>query len=81
MHKACHPKNDVQRLYIKRKERRRALISIEECIEVAIAGLHHFVQNSQERLISAAWKSSGKQEVTEPPKISRQRQQTKRKQD
>ena len=81
MHKTHHPKDDVHRSYIKRKEGGRGLISLEECVENVIAGLHHYVQNSQERLISAAWRSSGEQEVTQPPIITKQRRQTKRKQD
>ena len=48
MRKAHHPKDDVQRLYIKRKEGGRGLISIEECVEDAIAGLHQYIQNNQE---------------------------------
>ena len=64
MDQTYHPKDDVHRLYIKRKEEGRRLISIEECVEDAIAGFQHYVQNNQERLISAAWRSSGEQEVT-----------------
>ena len=48
LRKAHHPKDDVQRLYIKRKEGGRGLISIEECVEDATAGLHHYIQNNQE---------------------------------
>ena len=48
MRKAHHPKDDVQRLYIKRKEGGRGLISIEEYVEDAIAGLHQYIQNNQE---------------------------------
>ena len=81
MHKLHHPKDDVHRLYIKRKEGGRGLINIDECVEDTIAGLHHYVQNSQEMLISATWRSSGEQEVTEPPKITKQRRKTRRKQD
>ena len=33
---ALHPKSDVDRLYIPRKEGRRGLISIEDCVELAI---------------------------------------------
>ena len=59
MHKAHHPKDNEQWLYTKRKEEGRGLINIEECVEDAIAELHHYVQNSQEKLISAARRSSG----------------------
>ena len=33
---ALHPKSDVDRLYIPRKEGRRGLISIEDCVALAI---------------------------------------------
>ena len=36
---AFHPKSDVDRLYIPRKEGGRGLISIEDCVELAIRGL------------------------------------------
>ena len=68
MHKAHHPKDEMHRLYIKRKQGGRTLINIEECVEDAIAGLHQYVQNSKERLICAAWRILGEQEVAEPRK-------------
>ena len=36
---ALHPKSDVDRLYISRKEGGRGLISIEDCVELARRGL------------------------------------------
>ena len=51
---ALHPKSDVDRLYIPRKERGRGLISIEDCVELAIRGIEVYVQGSEERLIQAA---------------------------
>ena len=51
---ALHPKSDVDRLYIPRKEGGRGLISIEDCVELAIAGLEVYVHGSEERLIQAA---------------------------
>ena len=68
LHKAHHPKGVVHRFYIKRKEEGRGLISIEKCVEVARAGLHNYVQNTEESFISTAWGSSGEQEVAEPTK-------------
>ena len=35
---ALHPNSDVDRLYIPRKEGGRGLISIEDCVELAIRG-------------------------------------------
>ena len=51
---ALHPKSDVDRLYITRKEGGRGLISIKDCVEVAIRGLEVYVHGSEERLIQAA---------------------------
>ena len=51
---ALHPKSDVDRLYIPRKEGGRGLISIKDCVEVAIRGLEVYVHGSEERLIQAA---------------------------
>ena len=51
---ALHPKSDVDRLYIPRKERGRGLISIEDCVDLAIRGLEVYVHGSENRLIQAA---------------------------
>ena len=40
---ALHPKSDVDRLYIPREEGGRGLISIEDCVELAIRGLEVYV--------------------------------------
>jgi len=49
-----HPKSDVDRLYVPRKEGGRGLISIEDCVELAIRGLDVYVHGNEERLIQAA---------------------------
>ena len=48
---AVHPKSDVDRLYIPRKE---GGISIEDCVELAIRGLEVYVNGSEERLIQTS---------------------------
>ena len=50
---ALHPKSDVDRLYIPRKER-GGLISSEDCVDLARRGLEVYVNASEERLIQAA---------------------------
>ena len=50
---ALHPKSDVDRLYVPRKEGGSGLISIEDCVELAIRGLQVYVHGSEERLIQA----------------------------
>ena len=51
---ALHPKSGVDKLYIPRKEGRRCLISIEDCVELGIGGMEVYVHGSKERLIQAA---------------------------
>ena len=51
---ALHPKSDVDRLYIPRKEGGRGLISIEDCVELRIRGLEVYIPGSEERLIQTA---------------------------
>ena len=46
---ALHPKADVDRLYIPRKEGETGLISIEDCVELAKRGLEVYVHRSEER--------------------------------
>ena len=50
---ALHPKSDVDRLYIARKEGGRGLISIDDCVELAIRCMEVYVYGSEERLIQA----------------------------
>ena len=54
MYQTLHPKSDVDRLYIPRKEGGRGLISIEDCVELEIRGLEVYVHRSEERFIQAA---------------------------
>ena len=46
-----HPKSDVDRLYVKRKEGGRGLISVEQCIREEENSLGFYVANSEENLI------------------------------
>ena len=54
IHEALHLNSDVDRLYIPRKEGGICLISIEDCVELAIRSLEVHVHGSDERLIQAA---------------------------
>ena len=51
MYEGLHPKNDVDRLYVKRKEGGRGLISVERCIRKEENSLGFYVANSEENLI------------------------------
>ena len=49
-----HTKSDVDRLYILRKDERRGLIAIEDCVECGVRRLEVHVPGNEERLIHAA---------------------------
>ena len=51
MYGALHLKSDVDRLYIKRKEGGRGLISVEHCVKEEQNSLGFYVANSEENLI------------------------------
>ena len=55
MYRGLHPKSDVDRLYVKRKERGRGLISVERCIREEENSLGFYVVNSEENLIRGYW--------------------------
>ena len=51
MYGGLHPKSNVDRLYVKRKEGGRGLISVERCIREEENSLRFYVANSEETLI------------------------------
>ena len=53
MHKALHPRDDVDRLYVSRKEGGRGLASIEDSVGTSIHRLENYIQKHEERLITA----------------------------
>ena len=48
MHKVLHPRDDVDRLYVPRKEGGRGLTSIKYCVEASIQRLEDYIQNEGE---------------------------------
>ena len=51
-HKALHPRDDVYRLYISRKEGRRGLASIEDTVDVSIQRLEDYIEKYERGLIT-----------------------------
>ena len=45
MYKMLHPKADVERLYISRKDGGRGLIEVETAFKIATIGLDHYLKN------------------------------------
>ena len=54
MHKALHTIDYIDRLYVSRKEGRRGLTSIEDCIDGTIQELEEYTKKSKEKLITTA---------------------------
>ena len=53
MHKALHPRDDVDRLYVSRKEGGRGLTSIKESVDASIQRLEDYIQKHEGGLIRA----------------------------
>ena len=53
MHQALHPRDDVDRLCVSRKEERKGLASIEDGVDAAIQRLEDFIENHEGVLIIA----------------------------
>ena len=54
MRYGLHPRSNVDRMYIPRKERGRGLVCVEDTVSLAKIGLERYVKESKERLIIAA---------------------------
>ena len=52
MHKALHPRDDVDRLYVSRKEGGRGLASIEDTVDASIQRLEHYIEKHERGLIT-----------------------------
>ena len=53
MHKALHPRDDVDRLYVSRKEGGRGLASIEDSVDASIQRLEDYIEKHEGGLITA----------------------------
>ena len=47
MHKALHPRDDVDRLYVSRKEGGGGLTSIEDCVDASIQWLEDYIEKHE----------------------------------
>ena len=47
MHKALHPRDDIDRLYVSRKEGGRELVSIEDSVDVSIQRLKDYIEKHE----------------------------------
>ena len=56
---ALHPKANVLRVYIRRKNGGRGLIGVEDCVGGELRNVHHYLANSHEVLLAAVAKEEG----------------------
>ena len=52
MHKALHPRDDVDRLYVSRKEGGRGLASIEDTVDASIQRIEDYIEKHERGLIT-----------------------------
>ena len=53
MHKALHPRDDVDILYVPRKEVGRGLASIEDNVDTSIQRLEDYIEKQERGLVTA----------------------------
>ena len=53
MHKALHPRDDIDRLYVSRKEGGRGLDSIEGSVDASIQWIEDYIEKCGGKLITA----------------------------
>ena len=53
MHKALHPRDDIDRRYVSRNEGGRGLASVEDSVDTSIRRLEDYTKKNKERLITA----------------------------
>ena len=58
IYRCMHPQADIDRLYCKRKEGGRGLISIEDCITIEENSLGYYINTRQEQLLNEVCKEN-----------------------
>ena len=58
LNKCLHPRSSVARWYMKWKEGRRGLISLEDCMKTERRGLYDYLKESKEDMLSGALKEN-----------------------
>lgn len=77
IHGALHPRSNVTRLYLPRREGERGLISVEGTINIEERNSDVYISQSQECLLKAAWKRKNVDEI-QTPKEYKERMKKKR---
>ena len=77
MHKALHPRDDVDSIYASRKKERRGLASIEDSVDASIQRLEYYVEKRRRVLITAT-RNNAKNTRTSGTTITRRKKNRKK---
>ena len=80
IHGTLHPRSNVSRLYLPRREGGRGLISLEDARNTEERNIYVYISQSQEHLLKATWKRKNVDEI-ETPKEYKERMKRKRTED
>ena len=78
LNRCLHPKSSMARLYRNEKEGGRGLISVEDCITTETRGLHDYLRESKEDMLSGALKENVIKEAAEEEFTKRKRDERKK---
>ena len=68
MNKALHLRDDIDRLYVSRKEGERGLASTEDCVDAPIRRLEDYIKMYRGRLITTSSNNTNKTTITRKQK-------------
>ena len=78
MHNGLHPRSNVDRLYIPRREGGRGLMSVEDTVNLATIGLKRYVKESKEKLLVAARGDTENEELETENEFKRKSRQERK---
>ena len=73
VYRSLHPQADVDRLYVKRSQGGRGLISVEDCVNIEVGSLYRYVEASKEKLLIAVKNENILDEGEEKERIRQER--------
>ena len=79
LNRCLHPRSSVARLYMKRKEGGRGLMSVEDCTKTERIGLYDYLKESKEDMLSGALKENVIEEVETKEEFTKRKRDERKK--
>ena len=76
MHKALRPRDDIDRLYVSRKDGGRGLVSTEDSVDTSIQRVEDYIEKCRGRLITATRNNTDNTRICEKQKTKVARKTT-----